>query len=673
VLWLIVAFGAGIAVYFGLGIEPPFWLALMVAVPGAICAVAGVRVGRAGLAFLLGAVAAAAFGFATAKLRTDTVAAPVIAREIGPVLIEGRVESISAQANNRTRVVIVPSHVARLAKEKTPRKLRISLRSKAAADLAPGHWIALSAVLRPPPEPAVPGGYDFARWAFFEGIGGVGFAFGGPRPLAPPRADTLLERAATTMENLRRSMNARIRAALPQPDGAIAAALITGERGPIPDSDEAAYRDSGLTHVLSISGLHMALAGFGLFFIVRAILALFPAIALHYPIKKWAAVAALGGATFYLLISGGATPTVRSFIMLVVMLVAILLDRPALSMRSVAIAAFMILAFEPESLTEPGFQMSFAAVAGLIAMAEWQAARPRREDTVPGVVRVARRYVVGLAAASIVAGLATAPFAIFHFNRASGYSLLANLAAMPIVGAVIMPAAALAVVAMPFGLEYWPLQAMGWGVRRMTDIAHWVADLPGAVSLVPSWPVSALLMVSAGGLWLVLWRRRWRWAGTVAIAGGVAWGALNAAPDLVVARDAHSVALRAADGKLVLLGSKIDDYAASQWLAQDGDTRAPADARTDASHCDDRGCVARAANGERVALSLRASAVAEDCARADVVVAAAPIRVPCEGPRIVIDRFAVLRHGAHAIWLGKDIRVETVADTRGKRPWSAGR
>ena len=242
--------------------------------------------------------------------------------------------------------------------------------------------------------------------------------------------------------------------------------MITGERGPITDEDTAAYRDSGLAHVLSISGVHLALAGLGIFWALRALLALWPRIALTQPIKKWAAMAALASATFYLLISGASAPPVRSYIMLSCMLLAVLDDRPALSMRAVAFSALIIAAIQPESVVEPGFQMSFAAIIGLIALAEWEGRRPRTDTFPKGIwriIRAARKYVVGVVAASIVAGVATAPFAIFHFNRAVGYSLLSNLLALPVVGAVIMPAAAVAVVMMPFGLEYWPLQVMGWG------------------------------------------------------------------------------------------------------------------------------------------------------------------------------------------------------------------
>jgi competence protein ComEC len=475
------------------------------------------------------------------------------------------------------------------------------------------------------------------------------------------------------VETLRLTMSGRVRAALPGPEGAISAALITGERAGISEEDNSAYRDSGLFHVLSISGLHMALAGLGVFWIVRALLALWPWVALTQPIKKWASVAALIAATFYLFISGAEAPAVRSYIMLGAMLLAVLADRPALNMRAVGISALLILLFQPESAIEPSFQMSFAAVIGLVALAEWHRARERDDPPDPSrfftALRRARRYVVGLMLTSIVAGIATAPLAIYHFDRAPGYSLLANLLATPVVGTVIMPAACLTVVSMPFGLEYWPLQAMGWGVRTMTDIAYFVAALPGAVRLVPAWSSAVLMLIVGGGLWAGLWQRRWRWLGAVPIAAGLLLSLTEKQPDILVSRDAAAVAVRGGDGRFVLIG-RPDDYTAEQWLLHDGDLRTLEEAQEGAL-CDDSGCIARLPDGRLVALAIRLEALRDDCGRADFVVSSAPIRRRCNGPEAVIDRFDVARGGAFALWIdGDEIRSVSVKGVRGLRPWS---
>ncbi|MEI9929420.1 MAG: ComEC/Rec2 family competence protein [Rhizomicrobium sp.] len=316
------------------------------------------------------------------------------------VALDGRIESVQVHGKG-VRVVLSAIQSPRFRGDTVPARVRISIRA-VTPDLVPGNWIHVRAILMPPPAPAVPDGYDFGRAAFFDGIGGVGYAYGRATPIAPLRAGTFGEQAATAIAQLRWRMTQRIQAALPGSTGGIASALITGDRGSISEDDEAALRDAGLAHVLAIAGLHMALVGLGLFWIVRAALAAIPVIALNYPIKKWAAVAALGGSTFYLIISGAATPATRAYIMLATMLFAILMDRPALSMRSVALAAFIILLLRPESLLEPGFQMSFAAVASLVAVAEWEAARRIHDG--PRAFAGLRRYLRGKSRSRVSSG-----------------------------------------------------------------------------------------------------------------------------------------------------------------------------------------------------------------------------------------------------------------------------
>ena len=420
-------------------------------------------------------------GFVYAKLRTEWVSAPVLSHKIGPAGLDGRIESV--QVHGKGVRVVLGAVASRRFRGDVPARVRVSIR--AANDvLVPGNWIHLTAILMPPPGPAAPGGYDFGRAAFFDRIGAVGYAYGRASPIAPLREETVGERIATAIALLRWRMTERIQAALPGSTGGIASALITGDRGSISEDDEAALRDAGLAHVLAIAGLHMALVGLGLFWIVRALLAAIPIIALNHPIKKWAAVAALGGATFYLIISGAATPATRAYIMLATMLTAILMDRPALSMRSVALAAMIILLLRPESLIEPGFQMSFAAVVGLVAVAEWEASRRSHEGTGPRAFAGVRRYMRGIAITSFVGSIATAPYAVFHFDRATHYAVLGNLLAMPVMGFVTMPTAAITVMAMPFHLEAWPLKVMGFGIGIMLSMGRFVSGLPGAISAV---------------------------------------------------------------------------------------------------------------------------------------------------------------------------------------------
>ena len=672
-LWLPVALGFGIAVYFALPTEPSdIW-----ASAAALTALASIFVirltGRNPVRMGLSVLAAALFGFAIAKVRTELVAAPILSHRIGPLGIEGQIEQAELHGTGY-RIVLGHLHIRRLSELDTPARVRISL--KAGAELPPpGSWWHVTAVLMPPPAPAAPGAYDFGRAAYFMRLGAVGYAYGRLTRIDTRDRASPWDQAALVVERLRAQITARIHSVLPGSTGGIASALITGNRSAISSDDEQALRDAGLAHVLAIAGLHMALVGLGLFWVVRAGLATIPAIALRWPIKKLSAVAALCSATFYLMISGATSASTRAFVMLAMMLLSILFDRPALSMRSLALAAAVILVLGPESVLEPGFQMSFAAVMSLIAIAEWEARREKRDlDTGPSTLRHLRRYLRGIAVTSFVGSVATIPFAIFHFNRATHYAVLGNLLAMPVMGFVVMPFAALSVLLMPVGLDAGPLHVTAWGINFMLWVGRWVSGLPGAVSVMPAWPTGALALVSLGGLWMGLWRRRWRWFGLIPLLVGLAVAYWTPQPDILVGRDGATVALRVPDGSLKLLTQARDTYSADEWLRRDGDTRISEDAvahPSDGVICDALGCVAKAHGGMRVAEVFRPEALAEDCADADVVISKAPVRSTCAGPTLVIDPAASVRSSGFAIWLGPSIRWQSVEEFRGHRPWSA--
>jgi len=398
------------------------------------------------------------------------------------------------------------------------------------------------------------------------------------------------------------------------------------------------------------------------FWVLRAILALFPSIALTQPIKKWAAVAAFLSSSFYLAISGGGAPAVRSYLMLSMMLLGVLADRPALSMRAVALAALALLAFTPESLVDPGFQMSFAAVASLVAVAEWE---QRRARLVPHGWLY--RHVRGIALTSLVASFATLPFAIYYFGRATHYAVLGNLLAMPLMGLVTMPSAALSVAAMPFGLEHAPLQLMGWSIDGMLRLGRFVSGLPGAVTVTPAFPLSALVSITLGGLWVLLWRLPWRWWGLVPVAAGIAMAVTAPRPDMMIAADARTIALRGEDGLLHFPRPPKDRFAATRWLLRDGDSRGWKDAGTgDALRCDGLGCIARR-YGFLIALSSRPEALGEDCRQADIVVSAAPL-ISCERPRLALGAREIAKGGGYEVMLSP-LRAIAVNQWRGVRPW----
>ncbi len=656
-LWLPVALGAGTAFYFGCPVEPSL---------PAGWAVAGLFVATAWMAFrsnglwtraALALLAALALGFSSAKLHEARLAAPILTRPVVTHLT-GRVVALD-WGQNGLRAVLDQVRSGRLADP--PARIRVLVR-KGAESLRIGQGLGLTAQLMPPPGPAAPGDNDFGRSAFFAQIGATGFVYGAPEivPLAQPPG--VWDRIAAGVEDMRVRMTMRIRAQLPGSRGAIASAIITGERGGIDAEDEAALRDAGLAHVLAIAGLHMALVGAGLFWLVRALLAAVPSLALAYPIKKWAAVAALAGASFYVVISGASSSATRAFVMLAMMLLAILLDRPALSMRSLGLAAAILLLARPVAITEPGFQMSFAAVASLIAAAEWEQTRAR---LVPRGWLY--RHLRGIAMTSLVASFATLPFAIFYFGRATHYSVLGNLLAMPVMGLVVMPSAAISIAAMPFGLEHAPLQAMGWSIDVMLALGRFVSGLPGAVTVTRAFPVSVLVLISLGGLWFAIWRRRWRWLGIAAMLTGVTLAVAAPQPDLMVAPDARTIALRGPDGLLHFPRPPKDRYAAARWLLRDGDGRDWRKAvGMTGTQCDGLGCVITQ-NGLMIAAALRPDALSDDCAKADIVVSVAPV-VSCEGPRLTLGAKQIAAAGGYAVTFSP-LHVSSVNRWRGARPW----
>lgn len=669
ILWLPVAQGIGIGTYFLLDEEPRLWPAALVVVLG-IAAAWLCRARPMALALAL-VVAAAALGFATATWRTSQVGAPILAWRTPAVEVTGRVVEL-AGSGARGRLTVDRVTIAGIAAADTPARVRMTLRGNGDA-VRPGDQVRLRAVLQPPGGPPMPGANDFGRDAFFRQLGGVGYATVPVRRLSEATESGGFD---LWLARLRRTVTDRIQGPLDPVSGPVAAAMITGERGAIPGWVDDVMRDSGIYHLLSISGVHFTIVAAVIFFGVRRLLALSETIALRYPIKKWAAAIAIAVSFAYLLLSGNGVPAQRSFLMIAVVLLAVLIDRSALSMRTVAFAAASVLLLAPEALLGPSFQMSFAAVIALIAAFEAAGPRFAAWSIEAGPLKKAMLYLGSVGLTTIVAGCASAPFAVFHFGRFVNYGLFANLIAVPLTTIWIMPWSVIAMLLMPFGLEGLALVPLGWGVDIMLWVAKWVAAWPGAVLVLPAFPVWGLLLMAAGGLWLALWRSRLRLAGI----GGIALGLLSFAwidpPDLIVDDTGQQIAARAADGGLMLRAAPQRKRDAASWLRQDGQGEAqdwPDEGETSPDgrlSCDALGCIYRA-KGRVVSIVDDADAIATECRESDLMISREPARGRCRGRAKRIDRFDLWRHGAHAIWLSPErIVVRTVAQQRGNRPWS---
>jgi competence protein ComEC len=673
-LWAPVFLGAGIAIYFAIPREPDL---LSAALPLSIFLIAKLIAARGTYVSLaLSALCLMGAGFIVAKLRVEHVRAPVLERPLRSVEVIGVVARAEPRVPRGQRLTLNVEKLGSLTKNEMPQRVRIRTLNKD-SQLSPGDRVRLKATLAPPAKPALPGGFDYARTAWFERLGGVGYTLS--RPMVEGRVEPgdLYSTVQQWIDQFRASVGARISQILPGETGAIARALITGERGGISEETNDAFRASGLFHILSISGLHMVVMAGAVFYAVRFFLALFPAIALRFPIKKIAAVAGMFAAVAYMAISGGAFATVRATVMIVIMFTAVLFDRPALALRNVALSAFLILALYPESLFDAGFQMSFAAVTGLIAAYEIIRQRMARRGEPHPILRVGL-FFGGIVASTLIASAAVAPFAAYHFHQSQQYAVLANLVAIPICNIIVMPCALAALVLMPFGLEWPALWALGKGIEAMTWCAQTVGALPGAVGHIPAMPTLAFGLMVYGGLWLALWQTRWRLLGIGFVLAGLVLAPTLPRPDMLVTKGGELVALRLADGTLSALPARQSKFELKRWLEHDGDGREVDAAQKGVGFtCDSSGCFARV-KGVDVAVPRHPSALVDDCVRARILLLSIPRPAWCAGPETVIDLFDVWRDAGYALYVDARgdsappvVRVVSIASFRGARPWSA--
>ncbi|MCG6207583.1 ComEC family competence protein [Rhodopseudomonas sp. HC1] len=669
-----VAFGTGIALYFAAEHEPIAWVAGVAAATLGIVAIL-LRRTRAFPAVLL--IAAFAAGFATVALKVQRIAHPVLDKPVQSVALKGFVET-HEERERTDRFVLRITEMDAAGRAPTLRRVRISVRKGAAP--AVGSFVAMKARLSPPLSPLRPGSYDFGRDLYFQDIAASGFVLGSITAIDPPSDGGWRLRYAAIMQGLRDSIDARIRTSLEGDQRAIATALLTGRRDAITAPVNDAMFISGLGHVLSISGYHMAVVAGVVFFVVRALLALMPALTVTFPIKKVAAAAALGAAGFYLLLSGAEVATQRSFLMTAVVLIAVMVDRRAITFRTLAIAAMIVLLIAPESLVHPSFQMSFAATLGLVALVQiGMPALFTRADS-SATARAALwggREIVTLALASLVAGFATMPYAAYHFHRITPYGVIANLLAMPMVSAVVMPAGLLGLAAMPFGFDgvFWRIMEVG--IDWMIVVALWVATLPGAVGRLAAFGAGPLLLASLGIVLFGLLHTPLRYGGALLIVAASGWALLTPQPEILIAGDGRQVALRGADGRLRVMQSGSDVFRIKEWLAADADSRMPdAASLRDGVSCDADGCVAALADGGLVALSFRFDGLADDCARARVVVTLAQPPPDCAARLVSGDQLK--SNGALALWQtggrarnrDSGFAIEAVRPQSRDRPWS---
>ena len=663
-IWAVIGFGLGIGLWFWLP-GAARWSAMLCVAVGAALGGFILVPGRSGRALgWFGLMLAA--GLALVWARGTWVAAPVLDR---PRVVAFAATVLVAEprvADGKLRLTLAPADPA------LPPKLRVTIDlASAPPGLNAGAAIHLRARLMPPPPMALPGGHDFARDAWFRGLGAVGRALGPvivDRP-APPSG----------LDGLRTPLDRHIQDALPGPAGTIATALATGNQNAIAQADAEAMRRSGLAHLLSVSGLHIAAVVAATMLLSLRVLALSETLALRFNLvlvsAGFAAVAGIG----YTLLTGAQVPTVRSCIAAILVLAGLALGREALSLRLVAAGAAVVLAFRPEALVGPSFQMSFASVTTIIALLHFtpvQRVLARREE---GLVGRGLRGVLALLLTGLAVEFALMPFALYHFHRAGFYGVLANLVAIPLTTFVTMPLEAGALLLDALGIGYPLWVATGWSLDLLLAIAHRVAAIPGAVAMLPSMPTTAFAAMVAGGIWCCLWRGRVRAWGLLPMAAGALAAVATPAPDLLVTGDGRHVALVERGAAPLMLRERSGDFTRSIMAESAGfDGETGWIENHPAAQCTRDACRFEIASDGRAwrVLAFRSAYFSDwretvtACADADIVIAARKLPRGCVPRWLKLDAPMLRQTGGLAIGFDPDPRVRTVADGLGTHPWA---
>lgn len=613
-------------------------------------------------------------GYSAVKYRVYSLSTIMLENEIKPTNISGIVENIHQYEDGKLRLTLRDA----LIRGSSSLDL-INIRVNKYDDMPyVGDTVKIRAGLLPPPGPSMPGDYDYARQIWFQKISAVGYG-----------VSTLIitEKSSgfsSSFNQLRQRMAERIKNQIDGDAGSLAVALITGIRGTMSKDLIEAMRNAGLAHLLAISGLHMGLLCGVVFFVTRLILSRFPFITLRYPIKKYSAIIAALSGLGYLFLSGASIPTLRAFIMVLVVFIGILTDRKAISLRLVAIAAIIILITTPEALIGVSFQMSFAAVVALVIA--FEAFGNDFLNNVRGDKSASRKILYFLIASlmtSLIAEVAIAPFALYHFNKIVLFGLLANLIAMPVMGSWVMPWIVATLLLMPFGLEWLALAPMSWGLEVIMKTAHFVSALPGATLALSAIDAKALILLAVGALWLGIWQLRWRYLGVPIMMIGIYFGFATMPPDIFIDNNGKMIGLRADDNAVSLSklnGSRIVKDRWRQRLGQDDisrwkyDTFAPENSAGRELSCDSLSCLYRPKRAENMLISFvqDEQALIEDCQIADVIISLVPVEINCAAPYI-LDRWDYYNNGGYAIWLpdvlSRKIRLENVKESRGNFPW----
>ena len=562
VLWLPVLFGLGIGLYFILPTEPSYWFTIVVF--EVLLVLLYVFRYNPLKYTIVGCFLIVALGFSNIQIRSlyqaKFVEYPKEQNEV--TYLKGRIVKIDKTSKSKVRLLL--SDVADFDNSKKG-LYRITLPVKETS-LMESQCVEMVATVMDPMQPVMPNSYQFNRKAFFEGISAVGYANSQAYEIDCETKLSFKQKLSLLVSYIRKKIVSNIYKELPENEAAVTSAILAGDKTGISEDLYKQYRDSGLAHFLSISGLHMSLIAALMFFTIRLLISFIPPLAIRYDSKKKAAVFAIFISFIYLLISGAEIPAQRAFIMTFIVLLGVLFSRNAISVRMLCFAALIVLVISPQALVSASFQMSFAAVLVLVAFYERFASSVHKFFNGKGIIKCILAYIFGLLISDFVASIATLPFAVYHFNTIAIYTTLGNLLAGPVICFVIMPFVLMALFLMPFNLFSLPLKVVGFGIKIVNDITSYVSGLPHAGYQVLSMPFWGLMLIVAGGLWLCLWKRKWRLWGIIPVVFGALSVFATSTPDVIFSADAKNLAIKDNSGNMVVLQTRKNDFIKQVWL-----------------------------------------------------------------------------------------------------------
>ena len=671
--WALILIASGIGLYFALPFEPPrhyILIALIMVTMSWFAADKHPKI-NTGLTIALLVLT----GLALAHYRTEAVKTPLLDKTAKAYNLRMIVEKATPGRASRIRYEGRLLELSSTKPQALPKRIRISM-----VDQGPrfeyGDIICTRAVLKRPGGPLMPGGYDFGWRLWFQSIGGTGFTISPARRCGEGRK--VKSNTSWIIARIRATISERLQAGLAPREEALARTIILGDRGQINSADLEALRQAGLGHLLAISGLHMAVFAGTLFFLVRAGLALNPTWAEALPIKKYAALIALSGGLSYFMTSGQTIPTQRAFIMIVILFLAIILERPGLTLRNVILAAMVILVLQPEALLQPGFQMSFAAVTALIAVYDLKLKYDNRRHERSGNLPVKKSTVTqllsfgfGICLTSLVATVATAPFALYHFHQISYMGPLANMFAIPVFSLAVMPLVVLSLGMMPLGLETVPLQCLTISIDALLAIAHWSASFKPAVFHLGAINASSVIFASLAALIAIFANKTQKWGAFVLLAAAFMTAKPFQKPDVLISDKGDVVAIRGLDNRLYASDGRKGEFALAKWLKAEGDGRHPVETRENNTFtCDATACTGMV-KGKRVTLLRSLAALSDVCNQSDIIIYRFEIKRRCPATMMKIARFALSHGGAHALYIDQEkIKAITSEDKRRHRIWA---